>query len=35
MQNGDVYIIGIGGYDGTNIDTAMSVQEVLAGIINK
>lgn len=30
MQNGDVYIFGIGGYDGTNIEEAMTVQEVIA-----
>lgn len=35
MQNGDVYIIGIGGYDGTNIDEAQTVQEVIASFINK
>lgn len=35
MQNGDVYIIGIGGYDGTNIDTAQTVQQVMAGLSNK
>ena len=29
MQNGDVYINGIGAYDGTNIETATSVQEVV------
>ena len=29
MQNGDVYINGIGEYDGTNIETATSVQEVV------
>lgn len=28
MQNGDIYIIGIGGFDGTNYDHAMSVQEM-------
>ncbi len=30
MQNGDVYIIGIGGYDGTNIDSAKTLQQVIA-----
>lgn len=30
MINGDHYIIGIGGYDGTNPETAKSVQEVIA-----
>lgn len=29
MQNGDVYIIGIGGYDGTNITSALTVQQVI------
>ena len=29
MQNGDHYIIGIGGYDGTNIDTAQTLQQVI------
>lgn len=29
MQNGDFYVIGIGGYDGTNIDSAKTVQEVV------
>ena len=30
--NGDVYIIGIGGYDGTNSDSAQTLQEILANI---
>lgn len=30
MQNGDVYVIGIGGYDGTNPNTAKTLQQVLA-----
>lgn len=29
MTNGDVYIVGVGGYDGTNYSTAKSVQELL------
>ena len=29
MQNGDHYIFGIGGYDGTNIDTAQTLQQVI------
>lgn len=33
MQNGDVYIIGIGGYDGTNIDTAKTLQQVLTELM--
>lgn len=35
MDNGDVYILGIGGYDGTNIDTAKTVQQVIAELENK
>lgn len=35
MQNSDVYIIGIGGYDGKNIQDAKTLQEVLAELINK
>ena len=31
MQNGDAYLIGIGGYDGTNPGQASTVQEVLSG----
>lgn len=34
-QNGDIYIEGIGGYDGTNLDTAKSVQEVINELVNK
>ena len=34
-QNGDVYITGIGGYDGTNSTTDKSVQEVINELINK
>lgn len=30
MCNGDQYIIGIGGYDGTNPETAKSIQEVIS-----
>lgn len=30
--NGDVYIIGVGGYDGTNSDSAQTLQEVLANL---
>lgn len=29
MQNGDIYIIGIGGYDGTNPSSASSLQDIL------
>lgn len=35
LQNGKHYIIGIGGYDGTNPTTAKSVQEVINELINK
>lgn len=31
-QNGDVYIIGVGGYDGTNSDSAQTLQEILANL---
>ena len=31
-QNGDIYIIGIGGYDGTNSDSAQTLQEILANL---
>lgn len=30
MQNGDAYLIGIGGYDGTNAVSATSIQDALA-----
>ena len=30
--NGDVYIIGVGGYDGTNSDSAQTLQEILANL---
>lgn len=29
MQNGDAYMIGIGGFDGTNYQEAMTVQQVI------
>ena len=35
MQNGDVYIIGIGGYDGQNMESAQTVQEVINSLINR
>jgi hypothetical protein len=31
-QNGDVYIIGVGGYDGTNSNSAQALQEILANL---
>lgn len=34
MENGDVYIVGIGGYDGKTIEGAQTVQQVLASLIN-
>ena len=34
-QNGDVYITGIGGYNGTNPNTSKSVQEVINELVNK
>lgn len=33
MQNGDVYIIGIGGFDGTNYEDAKTLQEVISELI--
>ena len=35
MQNGDVYVIGIGGYDGTNAGQAgvLTLQEIINGIV--
>lgn len=35
MKDGKHYIIGIGGYDGTNPTTAKSVQEVINELVNK
>jgi hypothetical protein len=35
MQNGDHYIYGIGGYDGTNISEALTLQEVINELNNK
>lgn len=34
-SNGDVCVLGVGGYDGTNLDTAKSVQEVINELVNK
>lgn len=34
-QNGDVYIIGIGGFTGANSDSSQSVQEVINELLNK
>ena len=31
MQNGDVYMIGVGGYDGKNVSEASTVQSVIGG----
>lgn len=31
MEDGRVYIIGLGGYDGTNPDAASSLQSLLSG----
>ena len=33
MQNGDTYIYGIGGYDGTNIDSANTLQQSIYPIV--
>jgi hypothetical protein len=35
MQNGDHYIVGIGDYDGTNVETAKSLQEVINELSSK
>lgn len=35
MQNGDHYIIGIGDYDGTNVETAKTLQEVINSKVDK
>lgn len=35
MQNGDAYLLGIGGYDGTNPSSAQSVQQVIADLLNR
>lgn len=32
MRNGDHYVLGIGGYDGTNPESAQTLQEVIKGI---
>lgn len=32
MQNGDMYLIGVGDYDGTNFSEAQTVQQVINGI---
>lgn len=34
MKNGDVYILGIGGYDGTNYASAQTLQEVISSLIS-
>ena len=34
MKNGDVYVLGIGGYDGTNLETVKTVQEVAEEVVN-
>lgn len=33
--NGDHYVYGVGGYNGTNSDTAQTLQEVITDLINK
>lgn len=35
MQNGDVYLINVGDYDGTNPDEAISIQDIINSIINR
>lgn len=32
-KNGDIFIIGLGGYDGTNSDSAQPIQEVIASLL--
>lgn len=32
MENGDIYIIGIGGYDGQNIESAQTLQQILGSL---
>ena len=34
-QDGNIYLVGIGDYDGTNLDSARSVQEVINELVNK
>lgn len=35
MENGDIYMYGIGGYDGTNYSEAQTIQEVINSLISK
>lgn len=35
MQNGDAYLLGIGGYDGTNPSSAQTVQQVIADLLSR
>ena len=35
MGNGDIYVLGIGGYDGTNFSSADSLQTVIASLLNQ
>ena len=35
MGNGDIYVLGIGGYDGTNFSSANTLQEVIASLLNQ
>ena len=34
MQNGDIYIIGVGDYDGTNFENSLTLQETIKNTIN-
>jgi hypothetical protein len=34
MKNGDAYLTGVGSYDGTNIETAKTLQEVINELSN-
>lgn len=33
MQNGDIYVLGLGGYDGTNISEAQTLQDVIKSLL--
>lgn len=37
MQNGDMYVVGLGGYDGTNptATTSSSIQSIVSGIVTQ
>ena len=35
MQNGDVYINGIGGYDGVNLNSADTIQKIICDLVHE